>query len=207
MTAVIDFIIPICTGLSFFAVLFFGLRALASRSRMSAQAYGVGQQAAWRRTRVNMWLGIIAAIVVFILLVTIGIKSLLGSREPEPIVETAVPTPLIIPTALPTETPPIPATPLPSSTSPVPINTPVPPPTATATPAPPSATVNSVAGVWLRSEPSLIGEQLERLFQGEVVFLLPGSETVDEIDWQQIQMDTGLVGWVAREYITIAGDG
>ena len=122
MTAVIDFIIPICTGLSFFAVLFFGLRALASRSRMSAQIYGVGQQAVRRRGRVNLWLGVIAAIVVLILLVTIGINSLLNGREPESVVETAVPTPLIIPTALPTKTP-RPATPTPSPTSPVSVNT------------------------------------------------------------------------------------
>ncbi len=206
MTAVFDFIIPICTGLSFLAVLYFGLRALFSRSRISTQAYGVGQQEVKRKTRIYLWLGVLAFIFVLASLATIGINSLLGSREPEPVVETAVPTALIIPTAIPTETS-IPATPLSSPTSPIPTNTPLPSPTATSTPEPPTATVNIVAGVWLRSVPTLSGEQLERLFQGEVVILLSGIETADDIEWQQIQIESGVIGWVAKEYITIDGEG
>jgi hypothetical protein len=44
---------------------------------------------------------------------------------------------------------------------------------------------------------------LEWLLEGTVLIILPGRETADEFEWQQVQTEEGLIGWVATEFIVI----
>jgi hypothetical protein len=53
----------------------------------------------------------------------------------------------------------------------------------------------------LRSLPSTEGEQLEWVLDGTTLLLLPGKQTADEFEWQQVRTPTGLEGWVAVDFI------
>ena len=73
----------------------------------------------------------------------------------------------------------------------------------TATTAPVTAIVSSGVGVWLRGAPGTSGEQLEWLLDDTVVTLLGGQETVDDLLWQQVRTDSGVEGWVARDFLSM----
>jgi hypothetical protein len=75
--------------------------------------------------------------------------------------------------------------------------------TATQTPAPESALVNSPSGLWLREAPGGT-QQLELLDNEARLELLPGHETVDGVEWQQVRTPSGNEGWVAAEYLSYA---
>jgi hypothetical protein len=44
---------------------------------------------------------------------------------------------------------------------------------------------------------------LEWLLEGSILIVLPGQETADDLLWQQVQTEDGLIGWVAAEFIAI----
>lgn len=126
-------------------------------------------------------------------------------------VETAVPataTSIPGPTATATDLPPAVVstlTPIPTS-PPSASSTPEPEPTATAV-VPEvlvkTAVVTSGVGVWLRSAPSVDGDQLEWLLTDTQVVVLEGQATADEFDWQEVQAPSGNVGWVAVPFIEL----
>jgi hypothetical protein len=73
--------------------------------------------------------------------------------------------------------------------------------TATITPTPePSAIVTAPAGLYLRDVPGGTAE-LELLGEGTVLVLLPGRQTVDDLDWQEVRTPSGLEGWVAADFL------
>jgi hypothetical protein len=111
------------------------------------------------------------------------------------------PTPTVTPVVIPTMTPAAPLTATATLTGPVtsPAATAVP---ATATPDEDTAAVNSAVGVWLRAEPNTDAEQLEWVLDGTVLTLLPGLETGDNFEWQQVRTPEGNEGWVAVDFIT-----
>ncbi len=76
-------------------------------------------------------------------------------------------------------------------------------PTATNTPEPLTATVASEVGVWLRSGPGVESEQLEWLFDGTILLVLPGRESADDLEWQQVQTESGVTGWVAADFLVV----
>ena len=218
-----DFVLPLIGPiLLILAILIAGiflLRAWRSRSASTYEPFNVGRQEA----RVAMHRNIIWAltVVVFgiILLVVLFATGLLRPTEvTEAEVEleaTAVPEeePLELPaTIAPTETPiveevteeatavPIPDTPTPIAIEETPTaeNTAV--PTATSTPE--TAVVSSGVGVWLRSTPSLEGEQLEWLLEGTELVLLSETSQGETFSWQQVLAPSGAEGWVATDFIS-----
>lgn len=89
--------------------------------------------------------------------------------------------------------------PLPSPSPTNPLLVPTDLPTATPTSVP-SAIVNSEVGLYLREAPGGT-QELELLVNGTVLILLPGRETVDGVEWQQVRTPTGNEGWVAVQFI------
>jgi SH3-like domain-containing protein len=63
--------------------------------------------------------------------------------------------------------------------------------------------VTSEVGVWLRGTPSTEGEQLEWVLGGTILTVLPGQQTADDFDWQQVRTPAGNEGWVAVDFIQI----
>lgn len=210
MTAVLNTIILAFMALSIAAALFFVMRALRARSLSAKETYGVGQVEAARSMKIDIARGIT---FVFLGLILLGVYGL-SSRPTEAIAE---PTPPPLPTtvlevstdepdtAVPTTTTVIPT---PVSATIAPIDTPTVEPTPEPTelpptPAPVTAVVTSEVGVWLRATPSTTGEQLEWVLNGTVLTVLPGQETADDFDWQQVRTPSGNEGWVAVDFIQI----
>jgi cytoskeletal protein RodZ len=197
-------------------------RGLGARGRINRQAYGVGQQEARRAMQLNFMRAIAAFIVGAVMLGAWGLNLAAAERQPPPTAapsptapadadeaaptNTAVPlnptpTPTVTPVVIPTMTPAAPLTATATLTGPVtsPAETAVP---ATATPDEDTAAVNSAVGVWLRAEPNTDAEQLEWVLDGTVLTLLPGLETGDNFEWQQVRTPEGNEGWVAVDFIT-----
>jgi hypothetical protein len=63
-----------------------------------------------------------------------------------------------------------------------------------------TAVVNSPNGLWLREAPGGT-QEVELIPDGTVLILLPGLETVDGTEWQQVRTPAGNEGWVAVEFI------
>lgn len=210
MTAVLNIVVLLLAGVSILFALFFVRQTLQSRRRSLHETYGVGRQEARQSMQINLVRGVVAFIVGLILLGVFGLsprpvgpaETLPVATEPTPatIPVPDTPTSLSVPTA--TNTPVVEPTLEPSPTPPSPTSTPTSPPTETATPEPQTATVSSGVGVWLRSSPGTDGEQLERVLQGTVLTLLPGQETADGFQWQQVRTPDGQEGWVATDFIT-----
>lgn len=205
MTVVLNVVLLSAAAISILAALYFVMKAVGARSNVHRQAYNVGQVEAKRASQVN-WIR--AAIMLVIGLIFIGIFAV------RPLVSRVVSAPeptATIPAAetIPADTPTLEQTPLPvrtvEPTATTPIASPSPEATAapTATTAPTTATVSSGVGVWLRGAPSTSGEQLEWLLDGTVVTLLSGQETADDLLWQQVRIESGVEGWVARDFLTV----
>lgn len=120
--------------------------------------------------------------------------------------------PLIPPTLTPTPTPTPTATPGPSATptpTPTPTATPTETPTPTATPTetptptPVSAFVANTAGYGLRLRDAPEGAIIDTLPEGAPVQILYHRETVEGIEWVEVQDTLGRTGWVSAEYLTI----
>jgi hypothetical protein len=212
VTAVLNYIILAFMILSIVAALYFMMRGLRARSLSAKETYGVGQVEAVRSMKIDIARGIGLIFLSLILLGVYGLSSrpteAIGEPTPEPtavlevstaVPDTIVPTPtatlIIIPspvsaTIAPTEAPAVEPTLEPTE---------VPP-----TPAPVTAVVTSEVGVWLRGTPSTTGEQIEWVLNGTILTVLPGRETADDFDWQQVRTPTGSEGWVAVDFIEIS---
>ncbi len=210
MTAVLNYIILAFMALSIVAALYFVGRGLRARSLSTKETYGVGQVEAARSMKIDIARGIGLVFLSLILLGVYGLSSrpTEASAEPTPeptavlemstsVPDTAVPTPTAT-TIIPT---PVSATIAPAAT---PTAQPTLAPTeAPTTVAPLTAVVTSEVGVWLRATPSTTGEQIEWVLGGTVLTVLPGQQTADDFDWQQVRTPAGNEGWVAVDFIEI----
>ena len=204
MAVLFNIVLPILAGISIIAVFFFLVRAISARSKASRQAYGVGQVEARQKAQANFLGALISLFFALIFLALIFVGPRIAASFPE-----ATPTPqptAVPPTAAPAETAtiaPVPTEPQATATSPVPTATATTVPTATPTPAPLTATVSSGVGIYLRDEPGTESAELQYLEDGTILFVLGGEQAADDLQWQQVQTDTRLVGWVAADFITI----
>ncbi len=210
MTAVLNTIILAFMAISIVAALYFVGRGLRARSLSTKETYGVGQVEAARSMKIDIARGIAFVFLGLIMLGVYGLSSrptgAIGEPVPEPtavlevgtdVPDTAVPSPTattLIPTPVsatiaPTETPTIEPSPEPTEEPP--------------TPAPVTAVVTSEVGVWLRGTPSTTGEQLEWVLNGTILTVLPGQQTADDFQWQQVRAPGGNEGWVAVDFIQI----
>lgn len=218
----INFALLILGAVAVLAAFFFMLRALSQRSESARAPYDVGRQEARQSMQIDLVRSLGVLFVGIVLLVVFGFMYGRLPEETETVApgpaDTAVPTPSTAPitetlpaAVAPTET----ETAVPAPTEAVeaaPTNTPSAPtaqPTVTATPtiaptpSPPTATVSSGVGVWLRSTPSTTGEQLAWLLDGTEVVLLAGRETADAFEWREVQAPDGQVGWVAAVFLQL----
>ena len=226
MTVVTNVILPILAGIAILATFYFGIRAFIDKSRVSREAYGVGQQQARLSMQVNLVRTVGSLLLSLVLLGVTGLGFQLPAATIEPGVteevtvtltvtvelnamETATLT-ILTPTATAVITSPIVASPttalLPSSPTPLPVeDTPTPLPISSPENTPDvstqTATVNSEVGVWLRAAPSTEAEQLEWLLDGTPLILLPGQEVAGGFEWQQVRSEVGNEGWVAIPFI------
>jgi uncharacterized protein YgiM (DUF1202 family) len=199
-----NYVLPVLVGISIVALIVFLLRALSARSKMSSQAYGVGQVETRQKAQANLLAAVVFLVLalIFLLLIFVGPRVMASFPDPTPTPEpttipaTAVPTVTSTATSIPT---PMGTTP----TSPVPTATGTALPTETPTPSPQTATVSSGVGIYLRSEPGTDSAELQYLEDGTILFVLDNQQTAEDLLWQQVQTDTGQVGWVAVDYITV----
>ncbi len=216
MTAVLTiiyYIIPILAGGAALAGVYFLFCAFTYKATETRAVYNVGRQKARHDRQVDLVRSVFSFMVALILVGVFGlsplpIKSVVDNvTTPTPEPTTAVPTVPLVPSptattviVLPTAT----AAPLiQNSPTPVPTIEPSPiTPADTPTPPPRTATVSSGVGVWLRAEPTTNAEQLAWLLQGAIVIVLPETAAVENLAWQQVQTQEGLVGWVAVPFIT-----
>jgi uncharacterized protein YgiM (DUF1202 family) len=199
-----NFVLPILVGICIIALIVFLLRGLSARSKMSSQAYGVGQVEIRQKAQVNLLAAIVSFLLalLFLTLIFVGPRVMASLPDPTPTPQpTAVP-----PTAAPTGTATVTSVPTPmqpTPTSPVPTATGTSQPTETPTPSPLTATVSSGVGIYLRSEPGTDSTELQYLEDGTILFVLDAQQTAEDLLWQQVQTDTGQVGWVAVDFITV----
>jgi hypothetical protein len=187
-------------------------------------AYGVARQEA-RHSMLTSFFGAIILLVIGLLIFgvygTFGFDFLVESAEPDPtdaptmpLTATSAPPESTIEPAIdstttvttitlvgldnlstPTFTPEIP------TETPTPSQTPTPQtPTATSTPDIDTAVVNSPNGLWLREAPGGT-QEIELIPDGAVLTVLPGRETIDDLEWQQVRTPAGNEGWVAVDFI------
>lgn len=217
MTTVLDIAVPLLAALSIVLALLFVYRGLQSRSLHSRAAFGVAQQEARLAMRVEFVRGIAAGLVGLILFGVVGLNARPPDDAPGPSPTPDVSTPTVQETATTAATatlspdttrataePPTLVSPTapPTATSFEATETPNPlPPTETPTAEPETAIVTSEIGVWLRATPGTAGEQIEWVLQGTTLILLPGLETADDFDWQQVRTPDGNEGWVAVPFI------
>lgn len=204
MAVLFNIALPILAVLSIVAGFYFLLRAVTARSKASQQAYDVGRVETRQKAQVNLVRAFVAFVFAVVLLAVIFTGPRVMATMPQP-----TPTPLptaVSPTTAPTKTAthtPVPTLSKATATSPVPTATSTAFPTETPTAQPLTATVTSGVGVYLRGEAGTETAELEYLPDGTVLFVMEGQQIADELQWQQVQTDTGLVGWVASEFITI----
>ena len=219
---VIQIILLIIAAVLIIAAIIFVFQAIKRRTRSNRAAYNVGRQEARMAMQINVLRAIAALAVGLVLFVAYLLLPDLSEAEPAVVStmepspdgtvdgeETAVsPTNTSIPalTATPADLPPAQVstlTPVPT-TPPTSSPLPQPEPRATATEVGvKTAVVTSGVGVWLRSTPSVDGEQVEWLLTETEVVVLEGQATADEFEWQEVQAPSGNVGWVAVPFIAL----
>jgi len=215
VTAVLNIVFAVIAGVAILAALYYGGRAVIRRGQSTDSAYNVGRLEARRSVQIDLVRALAAIVVALIFLGAFGltprpVELLISPTEPSLVIDaTEIPTdpPTLAPTDSPTFTP---APPIVTETDPVqpspvltaqPTTQLTPEPTNTSEPAVETAVVSSGVGVWLRATPSTTGEQLEWLLDGTVLTLLDGRETADELLWQQVQTEAGVIGWVAADFL------
>ncbi len=203
MTVVLNIVLLSLAGLSLLAALYFVAKALGARSNASRQAYNVGQVEAKRASQVNWIRAAFTLLAGLIFLGVFAVRPLISRDEPPADPDPTLPAVEVAPTipvaTEPANTPAAIATPTSPPASPTAEATAAP----TATTAPVTATVSSGVGVWLRGSPSTSGEQLEWLLDGTIVTLLAGQESADDLVWQQVRTESGVEGWVARDFLSV----
>ncbi len=215
MTAVLNIVFAGVAAVAVLAALFFGGRAVVRRGQSTEYAYNVGRQQARQAVQIDLIRALAAIVVALIFLGAFGltprpVEPLISPTEPALLEATESPTPqpTLTPVDLPevqvstptVEVAPQDPSPLPT-TAPSETDAPTAVPSNTPEPAGDTAVVRSGVGVWLRATPSTSGEQLEWLLDGTVLNLLEAQETADGLLWQQVQTETGLVGWVAADFL------
>ncbi len=202
LNLIFNVVLPVLLLICLLAIGFFILRSFRNRGRINSQAYNVGRTEANRASRANILWAALAFALLLLLLIVFAAGQIFIRTDQEPPVPTPEPT-AELPTPLP-ETPTAEATStvaLPTAT--VALPTPTPELEATATPEALTATVTSGVGVWLRSAPSTNSDQIEWLLEGATLLVLDGRETAEDIEWQEVQTQAGVVGWVASDFIQI----
>lgn len=204
MAVILNIVLSILAGLSILAMFYFIWRAFSSRYKSARQPYDVGRQEAHQAAKVNAIRAIFFLFLALIFLAVISISPRIDQLLPAPTVtpppKTISPSPAA--TLVPTATKSV-STSEPNPTSPLTTATAILLPTVTSTPQPLTATVSSGVGVWLRDLPGTETEQLEWLLEGTILTVLSGQETADDLPWQQVQTEDGLIGWVAADFIAI----
>ena len=199
---IINIVLLVLAILLFLAGVFFFLRAILARRGLSDHAYGVEKQEARLAIRLNMTRGALFLVLGLILL---AISGLLPESDTESLIATNTPvasptvqvTQILQPTTTSTrllET--LTATATVPSRTPFPTDTPEP----TDAPVLPSAIVISPNGLWLREAPGG-SQELELLPNGSILILLPGRETVEDLEWQEVRTQVDKEGWVSVEFI------
>jgi hypothetical protein len=197
------------------ASLFLFLRGLFMRSSQASKPYGVARQEARHEMQVNFLRG---GFVLVLTLILLGIYGLTPGQGPASTQDTATPPvagtaverapdqgtrPTTGPSAIrPSATPPTATQPVVIQTTEVVLTATVAPTaTTTETPTTASAVVNSPNGLWLREAPGG-SQQLELIAHETTLVLLPGRETADDLEWQQVRTPAGNEGWVAVDFLT-----
>jgi len=214
VTAVLNIVFAVIAGVAILAALYYGGRAVIRRGQPTNSAYNVGRLEARRSVQIDLVRALASIVVALIFLGAFGltprpVEPLISPTEEPSLVqdEEATDTPTEPATFAPTvASSATPAAPIVTETdsvepSPLPTTQPTIEPTATPEPVVETAVVSSGVGVWLRSAPSTSGEQLEWLLDGTVVTLLNGQETADDLLWQQVQTEAGVIGWVAADFL------
>lgn len=210
LNELLDLLIPIFAAISLLVAVWFALRALQFRYQSSHAPYGVAQVEARKAMQIDLVRSFAAVIIGLIFFGVAGLTArpaddtaAVDPTQTPAAVQTETSAPAPTDTLQPTQTTPVEApTTEPTATSPVIPPTPLPQPTVTSSAEPLTATVSAAAGVWLRATPSTDGDQLEWLLDGTVLELMAGTESVEELDWQQVRTLEGVEGWVAAPYIS-----
>lgn len=196
--SLINLLMLLLAGASVIAAIVSALAGLGLRSRVASSAYGVGRQEMRRTMHVAFIRALGFGLLALIFLAVYGL-----SARPDDVLSTEpnidfTPPPVASPTleAEPTNT-------RAAATATLPAGSPTPEitPTVSITPTPePSAIVIAPAGLYLREAPGGT-EELELIAEGTSLVLLPGRETVDDLEWQQVRSPSGLEGWVAADFL------
>jgi len=214
---------PIFIGVCVLGALYLLLRGFSHRG-VPQSAYGVARQEA-RHSMLSSFFG--AFFLLVLGLIIFGVYGVFGfdlfaevsGSEPgvtltPPPVQTATPTDTAVepvnnpPTTGPTNTPVgLQNLSTPTFTPEIPTETPTASltptpetPTATSTSVVDTAVVNSPNGLWLREAPGGT-QEVELIPDGTVLTVLPGRETIDDQEWQQVRTPSGNEGWVAVDFI------
>lgn len=202
------FVVLGLTAVSALAVLFFLIRSLGPRLTRRQYAYGVAHQEARHEMQVNV---LRAGFMFVVTLILLGIYGLIPAEGMAETTDTpapkASPTPGVTITAtaaIKTTATPQPTEPSPSPTELTATQTLTATATlaATDTPEVPTAIVNSPNGLWLREAPGGT-QEIELIAHESPLQLLPGRETADDLEWQQVRTQAGNEGWVAVDFIEI----
>lgn len=209
VTTIVNIVIPVLGGIFIATAIISFLSGVRARSQSAHSAYSWGRQEARQTMQVAFLRSFGLLIIGLIILGVYGLAVLpedmtMPDTLPTPTVTLTLPATLPIATASATATltgpiamPSATSAPLlPSLTATI-APTITPPPTLTAVPA---AIVNSPVGLYLREAPGGL-QEVELLANGAVLVLLPGRETVDGVEWQQVRTANGNEGWVAVQFI------
>lgn len=209
VTTMVNIVIPVLGGIFIAAAIVSFLSGIQARSQSTHSAYGWGRQEARQTMQVAFLRSFGLLIIGLIILGVYGLAVLpedltMPDTLPTATVTLTLPATVAVATASPTATLNVPVTiPLPTSTPLLPSQTATvaptdtPPPTLTVVP---SAVVNSPVGLYLREVAGGV-QEVELLVNGTVLVLLPGRETIDGVEWQQVRTPSGNEGWVAVQFI------
>lgn len=196
--SLINLLMLLFAGASVVAAIVSALAGLGLRSRVASSAYGVGRQEMRRTMHVAFIRALGFGLLALIFLAVYGLSArpddVLSTEPNTDFTPPAVASPTL--EAEPTNT-------RAAATATLPAGSPTPEitPTASITPTPePSAIVIAPAGLYLREAPGGT-EELELIAEGTSLVLLPGRETVDDLEWQQVRSPSGLEGWVAADFL------
>lgn len=215
MSDIVNIVLLAAASLLFLGSIALLIRGLQSRTSMPSRAYGVQRQ----EKRKEMLISLSRAAFLFLLaLIVIVIYGLLSGAEengidlapiPEvtsspsiPAIETIETSPtsppvVVVATATPIVTEEL----IQEETS-----TPAPEQSPTIASQANTAVVNSINGLWLRSDPDPTSEQIELIPNETLLIVLRRSEPVEEPEWQQVRAPSGSEGWVFIEYLLYQSD-
>ena len=215
MSDIVNIVLLAAASLLFLGSIALLIRGLRSRTSMPSRAYGVQRQ----EKRKEMLISLSRAAFLFLLaLIVLVIYGLLPGTEeigidlapiPEatsapsiPTVETVEKSPtgppvVVVATATPIVTEEI----IQEETSTSP-----PEQSPTIASQANTAVVNSINGLWLRSDPDRTGDQIELIPNETLLIVIRRSEPAEQPEWQQVRAPSGSEGWVFIEYLIYQSD-